>query len=177
MDMALFHPERVEKLVLLDSTGYPVGNALAEWLLMRNVVLPPALRLFGRPLVRAALRKAVFHNVSLVTEEEIEGWLHGALAGVRSLSRLREYNLVMEGEIPHISQPTLIIWGGEDRLMPGASGREVPRGHRSLLPEDNRRLRPQPAGRKAGGSQPGHMRLSAGRKPAAEFFTVIPSRS
>jgi pimeloyl-ACP methyl ester carboxylesterase len=118
MDMALAHPGRVEKLVLLDSTGYSGGTLLAEWLLMRNVFLSPALNLLGRPLVRAALRKAVFHETSLVTDSEVEGWLRDARAGARSLLRLRNYNLVMEGGIPSISQPTLVLWGREDRLMP-----------------------------------------------------------
>jgi pimeloyl-ACP methyl ester carboxylesterase len=118
MDMALAHSGRVEKLVLLDSTGYSGENPLAEWLLMRNVFLSAVLRLVGRPLVRAALRKAVFYDASLATDEEVEGWLHDARAGARSLLRLRDYDLVMEGDIPYISQPTLVLWGREDPLMP-----------------------------------------------------------
>jgi pimeloyl-ACP methyl ester carboxylesterase len=117
LDLALSHPDRVEKVVLLDSTGYPGGNGLAERLL-RSRVLPPLLTLLGRPLVRYMLKKGVFFDRSLVTDEEIDHWLASARASAPTLPMLRAYDFVMDEEIAKISQPVLILWGKEDRLMP-----------------------------------------------------------
>ncbi|MEJ2253345.1 MAG: alpha/beta hydrolase, partial [Nitrospirota bacterium] len=41
-----------------------------------------------------------------------------ARASAPALPMLRAYDFVMDEEIPKISQPVLILWGNEDRLMP-----------------------------------------------------------
>ncbi|MFC1657380.1 alpha/beta fold hydrolase [Candidatus Moduliflexota bacterium] len=118
VDLARAHPERVEKLVLIDSTGYPGGNRLAEWLITRCGILAPLLGPFGKFLVRGALARSVFFDRDLMTEEEVDGWLRSVRSSVGSLSKLRNYEMIMDSEIRKVSHPTLIIWGKEDRVMP-----------------------------------------------------------
>jgi pimeloyl-ACP methyl ester carboxylesterase len=125
--IAAEHPERVERLVLVDSVGF--GRDETDW--------PATLRLASRfggildhlPLRRVLVVRAlheVFYDPAFVTPEEVDEYLAplsrpGASAATRSLlassrtdaGRLRE-------EIIAIRAPTLILWGREDRWIPAA---------------------------------------------------------
>jgi pimeloyl-ACP methyl ester carboxylesterase len=121
------HPERVEKLALLDSVGFFAGEK----------DYPQTLRLTERfgglldylPLRRLVVRKAVgevFYDPSLATREEVDEHVApfarpGAIAAVRSL--LFSYPSEAEAlqrEIRSIRRPVLILWGREDRWIPVA---------------------------------------------------------
>ena len=121
---ALAHPCRVEKLILVDAVGYPdhsisvpIGYRLAQmpaltWLL-RNT-LP-------RSLVKQGLHN-IFGDPERVTQEMIDRAVDlnqregNRQALVERLRQRRPSTLCKR--IPELTVPTLILWGGRDRLIP-----------------------------------------------------------
>lgn len=126
---ALLAPQRVERLILIDAAGYafvpesvPIGFALAyspatSW--MAEVLLP-------RALVASSVR-AVYGEPDRVTPALVERYFELTLrAGNRHAlaQRLRQF---VPGEeaarIRELKLPTLILWGGRDRLIPPVNAR------------------------------------------------------
>ena len=124
--VAARHPERVARLVLIDSAGF---NVEAD-------ERPPLLKLIGavpapileplpvrRPMLRAALRR-VFHDRARVTEERVEEYMAplfrpGSLRALKSLLTSRaEEAADFAGLAARVRAPTLILWGYEDRWIP-----------------------------------------------------------
>ncbi|MDB4988273.1 MAG: alpha/beta hydrolase [Myxococcaceae bacterium] len=122
---AAMHPERVEKLILIDPMGYPQK-------------LPPIVSFVALPLVGelarwVAPRFMVEHNVrtvygdpSLVSRAVVDRY-HGLLlrgqnraAMVKSFRQLRvnngDRNLCKN--IQRVTAPTLLMWGERDRWVP-----------------------------------------------------------
>lgn len=130
---ALAHPQRVERLILVDAAGYPlapteipIGFRLAQtsWLgpLMR-VALP-------RGFIESSVRN-VYGDPSKVTPELVDRYYELTLrAGNREALRQR-FAQARSGpgaeRIGELSLPTLIIWGGQDRLIPPEDGRRFAR--------------------------------------------------
>jgi pimeloyl-ACP methyl ester carboxylesterase len=132
---ALAAPERVQRLVLVDAGGYPLqstsvplGFRLARIPVLNRLgeyLLPPGL-------VASSLRN-VYGDPRLVTPELVE--LYSAMAvreGNRRALAQRFAQMVPgahAGRIPEIKQPTLVLWGGRDRLIPPENGE---RFHRDI---------------------------------------------
>ncbi|MBD8051475.1 alpha/beta fold hydrolase [Limnohabitans radicicola] len=126
---AVQHPERVSRLVLVDASGYPLQStsvplgfrlAQIEWL------KPVMGKLLPRRMIESSVRN-VYANPDKVTPELVDRYYELTLrAGNReSLTqrmKLRETDAQAAGLIPTIGQPTLILWGTEDRLIPEPSG-------------------------------------------------------
>ena len=124
---ALIHPSRVEKIILVDAGGYPtkpisqpIGFSLAsipgmDWLFEN--ILP-------RYLVEQGFRD-VWGDPNRVTPEMVERSIElTQREGNRRafLDRSHQWhggNLAHR--IPELKLPTLIIWGGKDRLIPPAN--------------------------------------------------------
>jgi pimeloyl-ACP methyl ester carboxylesterase len=121
-------PQRVAALVLVDAAGpaftpidIPLGfqlarvpglNRLSEWTLPRPLVEQSVASVYGDP--------------SKVTPALVDRYFELTLReGNRRALRLRMQGLV-NGEhaerIATLKQPTLILWGGRDRLIPPATG-------------------------------------------------------
>jgi pimeloyl-ACP methyl ester carboxylesterase len=136
-------PERVAALILVDAAGYP--NAPESIPIGFRIALTPALqplmtRFLPRRMVEASLHD-VYGDPARVTVELVDRYYDLALrAGNRRALGLRlEQAIHHEARaerIASLAQPTLILWGGRDRLIPsenaGRFARDI-RGSRLVM--------------------------------------------
>lgn len=127
---AVAAPQRVASLVLVDAAGpaftpleiplgfrlarVPVLNRISEWALPRDLVAKSVRSVYGHP--------------DRVTPELVDRYFQLTLReGNRRALRMRMQSQVIgEGaeRIATIKQPTLILWGGQDRLIPPATAQQ-----------------------------------------------------
>ncbi|HEX8073306.1 MAG TPA: alpha/beta fold hydrolase [Pyrinomonadaceae bacterium] len=126
---ALAHPEKVERLVLVDAAGFAPPKDLDLRMLAG---LNPSTRAGMRQL--AAL---VFYNKQLfasdaaidaaLTQRMTAGDGYTIQSLVESIARGED---MLDGRLGAIKQPTLVVWGREDGLLPLPNGqrfqREIP---------------------------------------------------
>lgn len=132
LETAYALPQRVDKLVLVDSAGYaftpesiPMGFRIARVPGLRGLVelvLP-------RGVVQDSLRN-VYGDPSKVSAELVDRYYELTLrAGNRRAlaNRFQQMLASDSARIKALKQPTLILWGGKDRLIPPENGREFAR--------------------------------------------------
>ncbi|MDE2059597.1 MAG: alpha/beta hydrolase [candidate division NC10 bacterium] len=133
---ALAHPERVDKLVLID--GIPpqvvpaVRNRLLRWFLaFRRVPLLPylAIALRTRRMVRTALAQVVYDD-RLITDAVVErqyriGRIAGTARVVASTIRHTDEVARYTDALTTLRTSTLIIWGEQDELFPVEVGQQL----------------------------------------------------
>ena len=131
--VAVLAPERVQSLVLVDAAGPPFQpeKIPTAWMLARTPGLGWLLEsMLPRSLVAEGL-ESVYGDPSKVTPELVDRYFALALreGNRRALGeRLRNWQPGEGSErIDSIRQPTLILWGGRDRLIPPAIGKEFER--------------------------------------------------
>lgn len=139
--MALAHPSRVNKLVLIDGLPQQVMEKLTSPSVRRalETSAPAWLVSFGNmlfgSLMTESVLKEIVHDPKLLTPMVIErsnrnrqrpGIIKPILAARESLPLWESGFAMRIGEILH---PTLVIWGEEDRVFPIAVGREL---HRTI---------------------------------------------
>lgn len=120
---ALAMPQRVHQLVLVDAAGYPlqpqsvpIGFQIARMPVLRSLmeyVLP-------RGVVESSVRN-VYADPSKVTPALVDRFYELTLrSGNRQAlaSRLDQRLSGEEAGIKNVKVPTLIVWGGQDRLIP-----------------------------------------------------------
>ena len=121
---ALAHPERSARLVLVDAAGYP-RNAESVPIGFRLAGIPALAPLMSRLLPRSMIESSVrnvYGDPDRVDDELVERYYQLTLrAGNRQALRQR-FAQAPSGElherIGELELPTLIIWGGRDRLIP-----------------------------------------------------------
>lgn len=133
---ALASPQRVERLVLIDAAGYPLDSAstpistpigfrLASWPLLQ-----PLLRnILPRGVIDSSLRN-VYGDPTRVTPELVDQYWEMALrqGNRRALGqRLAQVARGQPERIRELKLPTLILWGGRDRLLPLEFGQRFAR--------------------------------------------------
>jgi pimeloyl-ACP methyl ester carboxylesterase len=127
---ALMAPQRVTKLILVDAIGpdfksasvptaffaarLPVLNRLFDWVLPRALVVWSLRNVYGDP---AKVNDALVDRYYQLTLRE---------GNRRALvQRLQQHQPGQDAErIRELTLPTLILWGGRDRLMPPSVGRQ-----------------------------------------------------
>lgn len=139
--MALTHPARVAKLVLIDGLPQHVMEKLAGPLVRRAIetraptwLVSLGNRLFGGLMIESVLREIV-HDPALLTPAVIERSNRNRRrpGTIKPLMTARENLPLWESgfaaRIGAVTHPTLVIWGEEDRVFPKAVGEEL---HRAI---------------------------------------------
>jgi pimeloyl-ACP methyl ester carboxylesterase len=116
-------PERIKKLILVDAAGYrfdstsvPIGFRIATTPGVRVI----AERILPRSVVEGSLHN-VYGDPSKVTPELVDRYYDLALrtGNRQALARRFEQRFTSdESQIAALKVPTLILWGGKDRLIP-----------------------------------------------------------
>lgn len=123
-EVAVRHPARVEKLVLVDAGGYPnvprsipIGFRLAQMPVVKEL----ALVTLPRRVVESSV-KNVYGDPSRVTPELVDRYYELTLRAGNRAAVAQRFAQIRHGdrasEIARIKVPTLILWGGQDRLVP-----------------------------------------------------------
>lgn len=128
-ETALAHPNRVHALVLVDPAGYgsvpeeiPLGFRLA-----RQQWLRPLLeRLLPRSLVQQGVEQ-VYGDPARVSSELVDRYFELSLREGNRQALFDRFNQGLGSpdnrlRTAAIKQPTLILWGSEDRLIPPTDG-------------------------------------------------------
>ena len=119
------YPDRVSKLILVDSAGYPyepesipIGFRLAQI----RALAPLLQRLLPRSLIESSVRN-VYADPSKVTPELVDRYYELTLReGNRKAlgDRFKAGNERFSSQIKQVKQPALVLWGAQDRLIPVA---------------------------------------------------------
>jgi pimeloyl-ACP methyl ester carboxylesterase len=128
-------PDQVEKLILIDAGGYPL-NATSMPIGFRLARLPVLNRLMEkvlpRSLIAASLRN-VYGDSSKVTAETVDLYFDMAAREGNRRALAQRFQQTEFGahvdRIASLRMPTLILWGGRDRLIPPANAE---RFHRDI---------------------------------------------
>ena len=124
---ALAAPARVEKLILVDSSGYPLDSTSVPlgFRIARNPVLAPLMQnILPRAVVESSLRN-VYGQPERVTPELVDLFMDMTRrAGNRAAltQRFKSGYTADTTRLAQIKAPTLILWGGQDRLIPPSHG-------------------------------------------------------
>jgi pimeloyl-ACP methyl ester carboxylesterase len=117
-------PERVERLILVDAGGYPVqSTSVPIGFRIARVPVVNKLAQFTLPrgVVAASLR-SVYGDPSKVTPDLVELYFAMTVREGNRRALAERFAQAVPGamveRIPEIKQPTLILWGGRDRLIP-----------------------------------------------------------
>ena len=135
--MALAHPTRVTKLVLIDGLPQHVMEKLTSPSIRRalETSAPSWLvsfgnMLFGGLMIESVLREIV-HDAALLTPAVIERSKRNRQRPglIKPIMTVRENLPLWESgfatRVGEITHPTLVIWGEEDRVFPIAVGDEL----------------------------------------------------
>lgn len=122
--IAVDHPQRVSKLVLVDAAGYPFDPASMP--IGFKIAQIPALRpmmehTLPRSMIESSVRN-VYGDPSKVTPELVDRYQELTLRSGNRSALVERFRQSPSGEftaqIPQVRQPTLILWGAQDRLIP-----------------------------------------------------------
>ena len=122
--LAMYHPERVSRLVLVDAGGYPMKLPVMLWIATISWIRPIAKPLFGKWVIKLML-KYIFSDDSKVTPELVEEYgqpfetenAKDVLFWMFKRNDISNFGELTKN-IPNIKVPTLVIWGENDRVIP-----------------------------------------------------------
>ena len=134
-ETALAHPERVEKLILVDAAGYPFQpESLPLGFLIARIPLLNRLMEFTLPrrVIESSLRN-VYADPGKVTPELVDRYFELTLREGNRRALARRFAQAPAGIHPEriaaLKVPTLILWGRRDRLIPPG---DAERFHRDI---------------------------------------------
>ncbi|NET73200.1 MAG: alpha/beta hydrolase, partial [Sphaerospermopsis sp. SIO1G2] len=120
IDFTLTYPEVVQKLVLIDSAGLKGGSALSKLMLPQLYNL--AAEFLRNPKVRERICRSAYNDKSLVSADgllcaelhlKMPNWDKSLIAFTKSGG----YSAYKFKQLANIQQPTLILWGDNDRIL------------------------------------------------------------
>lgn len=123
---ALKQPQKVGHLVLIDAAGYPRQSEsvpLGFWLAQNPVLAPLMAKILPRKMIESSVRN-VYGDPAKVTDELIDRYYQLTRREGNRQALVERFKQVGNDSFEQIKQlqvPTLIIWGGEDRLIPVAN--------------------------------------------------------
>lgn len=123
-NFTLQYPDMVDKLILIDAAGYPASSKSipAAFKIARIPVLNNLFTFISPRFIVASSVKNVYADKSKVTDSIIDRYFELSLregnrqAFVDRLSFQDKENAHLK--IKNIQQPTLVLWGSEDLLIP-----------------------------------------------------------
>jgi pimeloyl-ACP methyl ester carboxylesterase len=126
MMTCLMHPDRVERLVLIDSAGYPgeEGGFLIFDLLGYPVFGELMMSFNYRWVVKSSMLSGVYYDNTFATDDVIDSYYNvyktenGKKAPLWVGRRFDWDNDLGTDTIKTIGVPTLVIWGKQDTLIP-----------------------------------------------------------
>ena len=132
---AVLYPERVSKLVLVDSTGYPFQSESIP--IGFRISQSPFLKyLLGDIMPRSVIKSSlenVYGNPEKITEELVDRYFDLNIREGNRAALAKRFVETKAGQLANrvgeLAQPTLIMWGEQDRLIPISVGQ---RFHREL---------------------------------------------
>ncbi len=123
-NVALKYPDRVAKLVLVDAAGYP-GKSTSVPLafrIARTPVLNKVLTFITPRFVVTSSVENVYADRSKVTEALVDRYFDLSLRSGNRQALVDRMQMPLDSsrvrQINTITQPTLILWGAEDGLIP-----------------------------------------------------------
>jgi pimeloyl-ACP methyl ester carboxylesterase len=125
MAFTLAHPERVERLVLVDSAGYSFAKSPIKPTRQMLAGLNPSSVDAARVLL-----SVIFANKSFVTQPIVERFFAEHLRKNdgytidQFIDSMLRGDDVLDGKLSGIKVPTLVLWGRGDQLTPLASGEQ-----------------------------------------------------
>jgi pimeloyl-ACP methyl ester carboxylesterase len=121
---ALAHPERSARLVLVDAAGYP-RNSESVPIGFRLAGIPALAPLMSRLLPRGMIESSVrnvYGDPDKVEDDLVERYYQLTLREGNRQALRQRFVQAPSGEaherIGELKLPTLILWGGRDRLIP-----------------------------------------------------------
>jgi pimeloyl-ACP methyl ester carboxylesterase len=128
-ETAVAHPARVMKLILVDAAGYPLAprSVPIGFRIARTPVLNRLAEVtLPRSLVAASVRN-VYGNPDRVTVDLVDRYFDLTLRSGNRRAMAQRFAQMQPGAraalVLTIKTPTLILWGGQDRLIPPELGR------------------------------------------------------
>jgi pimeloyl-ACP methyl ester carboxylesterase len=138
-------PAMVEKLILVDPYGMKGEKGKAEPLARLGPLVDAAFRLNRRTFIEREIRRNVLHRADPETlRAAVDSTASSILGreGARALARVTRRlvgRLHVDGLLPGIWQPTLLLWGEQDRLLPprwaAAYAARLPRMTLKMIPD------------------------------------------
>jgi pimeloyl-ACP methyl ester carboxylesterase len=126
-------PERVAQLILVDAGGYPLDSVSVPigFRIARLPVLRDLMRYtLPRGVVESSVRN-VYGDPSRVTPELVDRYMAMTSRAGNREALGRRMSQIVSGQglerIAALNQPTLILWGGRDRLIPPAHAQRFAR--------------------------------------------------
>jgi pimeloyl-ACP methyl ester carboxylesterase len=126
--MAIDHPDKIGKLILIDAAGYPMKKpGSVTFAALHGSAFFGSIFL-SRSMVKSNLGD-VFYKKERLTEETIDAYYdrlrtENGLLALELLARSLDFTIFdqYKTRIPLIDKETLIIWGKEDRWIPVKNG-------------------------------------------------------
>jgi pimeloyl-ACP methyl ester carboxylesterase len=125
---AVLYPDRVERLVLVDASGYPFQSQSVPigFKIARTPVLNKLMKdVLPRKVVENSV-KNVYGDPSRVTPGLVDRYFDLTTRAGNRQALAERFRQTQPGSLaqrgPELKLPTLILWGGRDRLIPPEIG-------------------------------------------------------